>query len=86
MCSVRFPPMEARTQGLHVDLPETATPKDCLDLFFDDDVWEMLVEMTNSKHHKGVWQPVDSPEMQAFVGLTIVTGITGSARSYVICT
>ncbi|KAI0243174.1 PiggyBac transposable element-derived protein 4, partial [Lamellibrachia satsuma] len=52
-------------------------------MFISDLVWDMLVDMTNRNaarkrltgHDKGLWLPVTRPEMRAFVGLTIVTGI-----------
>ena len=71
------------TQGPRTHIPVTAMPKDYLDMFIDDQVWDLLVNMTNCNathkrltgRDKGLWQPVDLPGMKAFVGLTITTGI-----------
>ena len=46
-------------------------------------LWTLLVNMTNlnadrkrqAGHNSGMWHPVDIMEMQAFIGLVIITGI-----------
>ena len=71
------------TQGQRTRIPVTATPKDYLDMFIGDQVWDLFVNMTNrnATHKrltgcdKGLWQPVDLPEVKACIGLTITTGI-----------
>ena len=71
------------TQGPRTRIPVTSTAHDYLNMFMDDTVWNLLVVMTNRNaarkrsagRDKGLWQPVDLPEMQAFIGLTIITGI-----------
>ena len=77
-------PAYGATQGPRNRMPPTSKPKDFLDIFFDNIVWDILVDMTNRNaaakrragQQKGVWNPVDRVEMQAFIGLTIATGIT----------
>ena len=71
------------TQGPRNRIRPTATPKDLLDLFLDFALWTLLVSMTNQNadrkrqagHNSGAWHPVDIMEMQAFIGLVIVTRI-----------
>ena len=54
----------------------------------DDQVWDLMVRMTNMNahrkrqagQHKGVWQPIDVLEMQAFIGMLIITGIVRLPR------
>ena len=75
-------------QGPRLRMPPTSKPKDFLDLFLDDAIWDLLVDMTNRNAaakrrgggHKGGWHPVDRAEMQAFIGLIIATGITRLPR------
>ena len=69
------------TQGPRTRIPGTAMPKDYLDMFVDNQVWDLLVNMTNRNathkrltgRDKGLWQPVDLPEIKVFIGLTITT-------------
>ena len=59
----------------------------------DDQVWDLMVTMTNmiahhrqqAGQHKGVWQPIDVLERQAFVGMTIITGIVRLSRLAMYC-
>ena len=69
-------------------IPITATPRNFLAEFMDEQVWDLMVRMTTMKayhkrqagQHKGVWQPIDILEMQAFVGMIIITGIVRLPR------
>ena len=75
-------------QGPCRRMPVTATPKDFIAEFMDDQVWDLMVRVTNMNahhkrqagQHKGVWQPIDVLEMQAFVGMIIITGIVRLPR------
>ena len=43
----RHIPAYGGTQGPRLRMPPTSKPKDFLDLFLDDAIWDLLVDMTN---------------------------------------
>lgn len=69
---------------------EEISAKFYFDLFFTDNVWEIIVRETNKYHdymvrtepakHKMAWTPVTRDEMEAFVGLLVLMGIVKFPR------
>lgn len=63
----------------------TACEEDFFDLLFANDIWELLVQETNTFYqqqkeadpnkHKRPWAPVTREEMEAFIGIIILMGI-----------
>lgn len=70
---------------------EEISAKSYFDLFFTDNVWEIIVRETNKYHdymvqtepakHKMAWTPVTRDEMEAFVGILVLMGIVNSQDS-----
>jgi hypothetical protein len=76
---------------LNVDLPAQATPLDFFNLFFEPDMWDMMVQQTNNyaeekirnltpnlKPHSRIkkWEPVTVPQMKMFVAISLSFGLT----------
>lgn len=69
---------------------EEISAKSYFDLFFTDNVWEIIVRETNKYHdymvqnepakHKMAWTPVTRDEMEAFVGILVLMGIVKLPR------
>ena len=73
--------------GVHIP-PSCRTPEDCFSLFFDDQLWQFLVDNTNLYASQKIrsmrtsnsslyktWRPVTIPEMKGFVAVVLNMGI-----------
>ena len=85
--------MQRRTRNKYTGIggskfqhPDEAQPQHYFELFWDSNVWEMLVIKTNKYAEQNFqnhpftfaakWTPVDVQTMKAFIGLCFYMGIT----------